>query len=37
MTAASLLERAGHRDVAVVVGGADDWARRTGQPHASGS
>jgi hydroxyacylglutathione hydrolase len=31
MTAASLLERAGHADVAVVVGGPDDWARATGR------
>jgi glyoxylase-like metal-dependent hydrolase (beta-lactamase superfamily II) len=29
-TAASLLERAGHRDLAVLVGGAEDWARATG-------
>ena len=32
MTAASLLERAGRRDVAVVVGGPDDWADATGRP-----
>jgi hydroxyacylglutathione hydrolase len=31
MTAASLLERAGHRDLRVVVGGVDDWQRATGQ------
>lgn len=31
MTAASLLERAGHDDVAVVVGGPDDWAKATGE------
>lgn len=31
MTAASLLERAGHHDLAVVVGGPDDWAQATGQ------
>jgi rhodanese-related sulfurtransferase len=31
MTAASLLERAGRRDLAVLVGGADDWAEATGQ------
>jgi len=30
-TAASLLERAGHRDLAVLIGGADDWARSTGR------
>lgn len=29
-TAASLLERAGHREVAVLVGGAQDWADATG-------
>lgn len=29
-TAASLLEAAGHESVAVVVGGPDDWAARTG-------
>jgi hydroxyacylglutathione hydrolase len=32
MTAASLLHRAGHREVAVLVGGAEDWAKATGQP-----
>jgi hydroxyacylglutathione hydrolase len=31
MTAASLLERAGRRDLRVVVGGVDDWQRATGQ------
>lgn len=31
MTAASLLERAGHDNVAVVVGGPDDWAQATGE------
>lgn len=30
MTAASLLERAGHDDIAVVAGGPDDWAKATG-------
>jgi hydroxyacylglutathione hydrolase len=30
MGAASLLERAGHRDLAVLVGGPDDWAKATG-------
>ncbi len=35
-TAASLLERAGQHDVAVVVGGPDDWATRTGQALAHG-
>jgi rhodanese-related sulfurtransferase len=29
-TAASVLERAGHRDVAVLIGGADEWAEITG-------
>jgi hydroxyacylglutathione hydrolase len=32
MTAASLLERAGRRDVSVAVGGPEDWARSSGQP-----
>jgi rhodanese-related sulfurtransferase len=32
MTAASLLERSGRRDLAVLVGGAEDWANATGQP-----
>ncbi len=32
MTAVSLLERAGARDVAVVVGGPEDWSAHTGQP-----
>jgi rhodanese-related sulfurtransferase len=31
MTAASLLERAGRRDVAVLVGGPEDWARASGR------
>jgi hydroxyacylglutathione hydrolase len=31
MTAASILQRTGHRDVAVLIGGADDWAKATGQ------
>jgi len=31
MTGATLLERAGHRDLAVLVGGADDWAKATGR------
>ncbi len=30
MTAASLLARAGHREVTVLTGGPDDWARRHG-------
>jgi hydroxyacylglutathione hydrolase len=32
ITAASLLERAGQRDLTVVLGGPSDWARVTGQP-----
>jgi glyoxylase-like metal-dependent hydrolase (beta-lactamase superfamily II) len=35
--AASLLERAGHRDLAVLVGGPGDWARSTGQSLTSAS
>jgi rhodanese-related sulfurtransferase len=31
MTGASLLQRAGHRDVAVLLGGAHDWADATGR------
>jgi hydroxyacylglutathione hydrolase len=34
MTAASLLERAGRRDLQVVVGGVDDWHQATGQAPA---
>ena len=30
MGAASILERAGHRDLAVLAGGPDDWAQATG-------
>ena len=30
-TAASLLEAAGHRDLAVMNGGPDDWAAATGR------
>jgi hydroxyacylglutathione hydrolase len=30
-TAASVLERAGHHEVAVLTAGADDWAKATGQ------
>jgi 3-mercaptopyruvate sulfurtransferase SseA len=37
MTAASLLHRAGHRDLAVLVGGAEDWAKATGQPLRDGT
>ncbi len=35
--AASLLERAGHRDLAVLIGGPEDWARGTGLALASDS
>lgn len=35
-TAASVLERAGHLDVAVLVSGPDDWARSTGQALEAG-
>jgi hydroxyacylglutathione hydrolase len=31
MTAATLLERTGHRDLAVLAGGPDDWATATGR------
>lgn len=31
MTAASLLQRAGHQDLAVLEGGPDDWAKATGR------
>jgi rhodanese-related sulfurtransferase len=31
MTAASLLERAGHKDLRVVQGGPQDWQRATGR------
>lgn len=34
--AASLLERAGHRNVAVLVGGPDEWARDSGRGLATG-
>jgi hydroxyacylglutathione hydrolase len=36
MTAASLLERAGHRDVAVLAGGPEDWAAASGLPLQQG-
>jgi rhodanese-related sulfurtransferase len=36
MTGASVLERAGHRDLAVVHGGPDDWAVATGRRLATG-
>jgi len=34
--AASLLERAGHHDLAVLLGGPQDWARTTGRPLVTG-
>ncbi|SDH83731.1 Glyoxylase, beta-lactamase superfamily II [Actinokineospora alba] len=37
MSGASLLERAGHREVAVLIGGADDWVRATGGRLDSGT
>jgi rhodanese-related sulfurtransferase len=36
MSAASLLERAGHRDLAVLVGGAEDWSAATGRDLETG-
>jgi rhodanese-related sulfurtransferase len=35
-TAASVLERAGHTNVAMVVGGPHDWSRATGRPLEAG-
>jgi glyoxylase-like metal-dependent hydrolase (beta-lactamase superfamily II)/rhodanese-related sulfurtransferase len=37
MSAASILERAGHTDVRVLVGGPDDWAGITGRPLQAGA
>jgi hydroxyacylglutathione hydrolase len=37
MTAASLLRRAGHRGLAVLAGGAADWAAVTGRPLREGA
>jgi hydroxyacylglutathione hydrolase len=37
MGAASLLERAGHRDLAVLHGGPEDWAEATGGKLATGA
>jgi hydroxyacylglutathione hydrolase len=37
MTAASLLQRAGHHGLAVLAGGAQDWAAVTGRPLREGS
>jgi len=36
LTAASILQRAGRSDVAVLVGGAEDWAATTGRPLEEG-
>jgi hydroxyacylglutathione hydrolase len=36
-TGASLLERAGHRDVSVLVGGPDEWASVRGAPLETGA
>jgi rhodanese-related sulfurtransferase len=36
MTAASLLQRAGHRGLAVLAGGATDWAAATRRPLQEG-
>lgn len=35
-TAASLLARAGHHDLSVLVGGVDDWAKVSGRPLETG-
>jgi hydroxyacylglutathione hydrolase len=37
MTAASLLQRAGHTDLAVLAGGPGDWAEATGHPLVEGA
>jgi len=37
MTAATILERAGHHGLTVLVGGAHDWARATGNPLTEGA
>ncbi len=37
MGAASLLERTGHRDLAVLDGGPEDWAEATGGKLTTGS
>jgi glyoxylase-like metal-dependent hydrolase (beta-lactamase superfamily II)/rhodanese-related sulfurtransferase len=37
ITAATLLERAGHRDLGVLVGGPEDWAKATGRGLADGA
>lgn len=37
MSGASLLEQAGHRDLAVLEGGPDDWSQATGRPLECGA
>jgi rhodanese-related sulfurtransferase len=37
ITAASLLSRRGFHDVAVMLGGPQDWARATAQPLLTGA
>ncbi|KXX63015.1 hypothetical protein AZG88_26880 [Rhodococcus sp. LB1] len=37
MGAASLLERAGHRQLTVLEGGPDDWAQATGRTLETGA
>ena len=37
MTAASMLQRAGHHGLSVLAGGAQDWATATGQPLQEGT
>jgi glyoxylase-like metal-dependent hydrolase (beta-lactamase superfamily II)/rhodanese-related sulfurtransferase len=37
MTGASILERTGHNDIAVLLGGPDDWAAASGRPLATGT
>ena len=37
MGAASLLERAGHRNLTVLEGGPDDWAAATGRTLETGA
>jgi glyoxylase-like metal-dependent hydrolase (beta-lactamase superfamily II)/rhodanese-related sulfurtransferase len=37
MTAATLLQRAGRDDLAVLIGGAEDWAQATGRPLKEGT
>ncbi len=37
ITAASLLDRRGFRDVSVMLGGPEDWSRVTGRPLSTGA